>query len=115
MVTDIQHDGERGRFLITFDLGDFANNGRQLLVAGSFNSWSTSHEQKGSGFIHTGRSARLVTIELPPGYYEYKYYDEKKSEWMEIEVHPSLYHRQDVHNFKWNPFGTKNCVLNLEQ
>jgi hypothetical protein len=83
-----------------------------MLVAGSFNNWRVSYDQPRIGFAHISVKASRITIRLPAGIYEYKYYDAVRQEWMEIEHRPEIYRGYEW-DYCWNVFGTKNCVLRV--
>lgn len=112
MVTDIQRNEATGGFAITFDLGQFEGRASELIVAGSFNHWAIEAMPHTTGIVYTPRHLKQTTIELPPGYYEYKYYNVTRARWMEIDQQPKLYHGPH-HHFCDNVFGTKNCILDL--
>ncbi len=112
MVTQVEWIPKTGRFRVTFDLGRFQTAERKVVVAGTFNDWSTRHEEPALGFFHRAAGSNRAVVELPPGYYEYKYYDVTRQAWLEIEAEPEIY-RYGGENFCGNPFGTKNCRLRL--
>lgn len=112
MVTDVQHNSVNGRYAITFNLGLFEGRDNDLVVAGSFNEWNTHYAPTTTGVVYAPRHHKEMTIELPPGYYEYKYYNATRAQWMEVEDQPELYHGP-LHHFCYNVFGTKNCILDL--
>lgn len=112
MVTYIQEIPGTGSFAVTFNLGLFEGRDSNLVVAGTFNEWSTCYEPTSTGVVYTPRHHKEMTVELPPGYHEYKYYDATHGQWVEYEAHPELYYGRH-HLFIYNPFGTRNCVLDL--
>ena len=112
MVTLIDKLEEGKRWELTFDLGAFSQQGRRMIVAGSFNGWSTGVRRVRNGFVAAGRKDNFVKLVLPAGDYEYKYYDLAKGEWMEVESHPELY-RGFYWDYVRNPFGTLNCVVHV--
>ncbi len=112
MVTLIDRLEDGKRWELTFDLGAFSQQGRRMIVAGSFNEWSTNVRRVRSGFVVAGRKDNFVKLVLPAGDYEYKYYDLAKGEWMEVERHPELY-RGFYWDYVRNSFGTLNCVVHL--
>ena len=86
MVTLIDRLEDRKTWELTFDLGAFSQQGRRMIVAGSFNGWATRVRRVRSGFVAAGRKDNFVKLVLPAGDYEYKYYDLAKGEWMEDSV-----------------------------
>ena len=112
MVISIDKVVEGGGWELTFDLGSFSQQGRRMIVSGSFNGWSTSVRRVRNGFVVAGRKDNFVKLVLPAGDYEYKYYDLAKGEWMEVERHPELY-RGFFWDYVRNSFGTLNCVVQV--
>lgn len=112
MVTNVFRKDACGRFAITFNLGLFEGKNNDLVVAGSFNDWCIQYAPTTTGIVYAPRHHKEMTIELAPGYYEYKYYNATRCQWMEIEQQPELYHGP-LHHFCYNVFGTKNCILDL--
>ena len=112
MVVSIDRLGDGERWELTFDLGAFPQDGRRMIVTGSFNGWATSVRRARSGFVEAGRRDSFVKLALGAGDYEYKYYDLAKGEWMEVERHPELY-RGYYWDYARNAFGTLNCVVRV--
>ena len=112
MVTLIDRLEDGKTWELTFDLGAFSQQGRRMIVAGSFNGWATRVRRVRSGFVAAGRKDNFVKLVLPAGDYEYKYYDLAKGEWMEVDRHPELY-RGFYWDYVINPFGTLNCVVHV--
>ena len=112
MVTLIDRLEDGKRWELTFDLGAFSQQGRRMIVAGSFNEWSTNVRRVRNGFVLAGRKDNFVKLVLPAGDYEYKYFDVAKGEWMEVERHPELY-RGFYWDYVRNSFGTLNCVVHV--
>ena len=112
MVISVKPTTSLELYEVTFDLGRFEQMQRHMLVAGSFNDWMTNYDQPKVGFAKIRVKASIISITLPPGEYEYKYYDAAQKEWMEIEERPEIYRGYEW-DYIWNPFGTKNCVLRI--
>ncbi len=112
MITTIHKIPASGWYELTFDLGSFPHAGRRMIVTGEFSDWATSICRKRTGFIAARDDTNTVKLTLPPGEYQYKYYDIAHGEWMEIERYPEIYR-----GFHWdyirNPFGTLNCIIRL--
>ena len=113
MVIAVQKNPHTGYFHVTFSLRQFRGASRRIVIAGTFNAWSTEYVPPTSGIVHAPDRDKAITIELPPGYHEYKHYDASRQCWMEIEREPDIYHAEDQ-PFTGNPFGTLNCWLWLE-
>ncbi len=112
MITHIQLVSGRNLYELTFDLGDFEQTGRQMIVTGDFSCWSIEPPRNRNGFIAAHCPQRTFTLQLPSGRYEYKYYDLIRREWMEVERYPEIY--RGYHWDYWrNPFGTMNCVIQV--
>ena len=111
MVTNVAPSQTGTCWEVTCDLGAFSQEGRRLLVAGSFNDWSTRFAPARNGFVER-RPSRAVKHVLPPGVHEYKYFDLAAGEWLEVDRHPELY-RGFFWDYVRNPFGTLNCVVRV--
>jgi hypothetical protein len=115
MVVSLTKAGA-GEYLAVFDLGRFTQEGRRMIVTGSFVGWQTEPETMGprNGFVSIYRKENTAEILLPPGRYEYKYYDLAENEWMEIDRYPEIY-RGYFWDYVWNEFGTLNCQLTVPE
>jgi len=81
---------------ITFEY--FAPEAKQVVLAGSFNGWSTTETT-----LKKDRSGRWrVSLDLRPGRYEYRYLVDGK--WQ---------NDQNNHNCVRNPFGSQNSVIEV--
>lgn len=89
--------GTTGRRQVTFKL--YAPDVKAVSVAGDFDGWDVSaHElsRKENGLW-------VITIELSPGSYEYKFFVD--GEW---RVDP------DAVSYNVNGYGTLNCIITVD-
>ena len=73
--------------------------GKTVCIAGSFNDWAPQNSQM---VYNSDQQGYVLSIELPPGSYEYKFVID--GEWMLDEAND---------NFAANDFGTLNSCLNI--
>ena len=74
--------------------------GARILLAGSFNDWDP---ELAVMTYDAARGGYTVTLELPPGEYEYKFV--RGDEWLPDDGNP---------NFTANDFGTLNSVIRVD-
>ena len=74
--------------------------GKKIYLAGSFNDWEPGDSPM---LYDADRQEYVLTLELAPGYYEYKFVLD--GVWFLDETNP---------NFAANDFGTLNSVLAVE-
>ncbi|MBQ8754234.1 MAG: glycogen-binding domain-containing protein [Lentisphaeria bacterium] len=84
-------------FQVTFTATAAA--GTAVFIAGSFNDWDAD----ATPMLDCGGNVHKVTLELPAGYYEYKFI--VGDEWLLDDSNP---------NFSANDFGTLNSFFVLE-
>lgn len=112
MITQMNKIANTQLFEVEFDLGNFSQAGRQMIVTGDFNDWTLQQSPRTSGFVATQRTMNTFTLKLPIGSYEYKYYDLVHQEWMEVERYPDIY-RGFYWDYVVNPYGTMNCIVHV--
>ena len=95
---EIQPAGRKGRVTVVFSLE--TSPGRTVGVAGSFNDWDP---ELAVMTYDAARGGYTVTLELPPGEYEYKFV--RDDEWLPDDGNP---------NFTANDFGTLNSVVRVD-
>ena len=97
-MVKIRENGYAAKRMIDFVL--HAEPGKEVSIAGSFNDW-----EPGKALMAYDQTAKAytLTIDLDPGYYEYKFV--VNGVWILDETNP---------NFAANDFGTLNSVLNIE-
>lgn len=88
-----------GKNKVTFELP--AGQGRTICLAGSFNDWEPDSSQMSYNSV---KKCYQLTMELAPGYYEYKFVI--NGEWVLDEANP---------NFAANDFGTLNSVVIINE
>ncbi len=113
MITQINKEMGKHLFEVEFDLGDFSQHGRQMIVTGEFSEWAIQPSSRTSGFVAPHRPMNTITLRLPSGSYQYKYYDLQQAEWMEVDRYPEIY-RGYHWDFIRNPYGTLNCIIHLQ-
>ena len=74
--------------------------GSSVMLAGSFNDWDP---ELAVMTYDAARGGYTVTLELPPGEYEYKFV--RDDEWLPDDGNP---------NFTANDFGTLNSVVKVD-
>ncbi len=114
MVTSINMLERGDLWEVTFDLGGFSQEGRRVVVTGSFNGWATHVKRSRNGFVEHRRRDNAVKFRMGRGVHEYKYYDLAQGAWLEAEDHPELY-RGFYWDYVRNSFGTMNCVIRIPQ
>lgn len=112
MITCIQKVSAGELFEVEFDLGEFSQHGRQMIVTGEFSDWAVQPSARASGFVAPQQAMNTITLRLLRGSYEYKYYDLQHSEWMEVERYPEIY-RGYHWDYVRNPYGTMNCIVHV--
>lgn len=88
-----------GKKKVSFELQ--AGQGRTICLAGSFNDWEPDNSRMNYNSV---KKCYQSTLELAPGYYEYKFVI--NGEWVLDEANP---------NFAANDFGTLNSVVIISE
>ena len=83
---------------VTFE--HYAPGAQKVQLAGSFNGWNPAK----TSLKHQGNGKWKVTLDFPPGRYEYRYCvdGDWQNDQRTVECVP-------------NPFGTWNCVLKIQK